>query len=326
MVRVILPSRREWQDEFADLIRGASGGFLFGIPLLYTMEVWWIGSYTSPPVLLLLLAITYGIVFLLNRTDGFRQINSDHPLQAATDSIEAIAIGTFCVTTVLILLQEVTLLTPLDEALGKIILEGLPFAIGVALARSILKGDQDQDKAQNQDQSQEQDSNPDQIQNSDNQNSSEIRIEQEAQKLRSHPPDAKSGKFNATLADVGATLIGTIFIAFNIAPTDEVPMLVAAASPPWLIAIILTSLVISYSIVFVAGFTTQQQRQQQQGLFQHPLTETFMSYLISLIAAAFMLWFFHRLSLEDPWTSWLNYTIILGLPATVGGAAGRLAV
>lgn len=295
--------RQPWQQEIEDLIRGASGGFLFGIPLLYTMEVWWIGSYTEPPLMLIILAVTFVIVFLLNRTDGFRQLNPDEPLQAAMDSVEALAIGTVCVTLILILLQEITPQTPLNEDLGKIVLEGMPFSIGVALARSILQGDR-LNAGQHQ---------------SDASASSKPEA---ASSQSSNRPD----EYNATLADLGATLVGTIFIAFNIAPTDEVPMLTAAASPPWLLAILITSLIISYGIVFVAGFTTQAQRLQQTGLFQHPLVETVITYLVSLLAAALMLWFFHRLSFADPWTTWFKQSLVLGLPATIGGAAGRLAV
>jgi putative integral membrane protein (TIGR02587 family) len=102
-------------------------------------------------------------------------------------------------------------------------------------------------------------------------------------------------------------------------------MLNASASPPWLLAIMAASLLISYGIVFQAGFTTQIKRRQQQGLFQRPISETVFCYLVSLFAAALMLLFFHRLSFNDPWTLWLSNTLILGLPATVGGAAGRLA-
>lgn len=310
MGRVMFPSRKEWRGEVEDLIRGASGGFLFGIPLLYTMEVWWIGSYLEPPIILTILAVTYSIVFLLNRTDGFRQISPDSPGQAAMDSMEAIAIGLVCVTLILVLLQEITSSTPLREALGKIILEGVPFAIGVALARSTLQGHRNTS-------SNDQDASHSTYSTQSSENSSSANPSSQS---------PRQSTVNATLADIGATLIGTIFVAFNIAPTDEVPMLTAAASPPWLIAILFASLVISYSIVFVAGFTTQQKRQQQQGLFQTPLTETVVSYLLSLIAAALMLWFFHRLGFDDPWTSWLKQTIILGLPATMGGAAGRLVV
>jgi putative integral membrane protein (TIGR02587 family) len=278
-----------WSKEFDDLLRGAAGGFLFGIPLLYTMEVWWIGSFTEPPVILAAIAATFVVVFLLNRTEGFRKYKDVRLGEAAMDTIEAIAIGIVCATCLLILLREITLDTSLGEALGKVIFESMPFSLGVALARSFLSGDRYQ--------------SPNSDENS--------------------PPEENT-RLNATLADIGGTLIGATIIAFNIAPTDEIPMLVAASSPPWLIAIIVASLLISYGIVFQAGFTNQQQRIQQQGLFQRPLSETVFSYLVSLVAATFMLWFFHQLSFEDPWQMWLSYTLLLGLPATVGGAAGRL--
>lgn len=286
-----------WSREFDDIVRGVSGGFLFGIPLLYTMEVWWIGSEISPSVMLSLLTTTFVIVFLLNRTEGFRKTQSQHFLDNVMDTVQILAIGIICVTFVLILLGEIQRGTPLNEAAGKIILESIPFALGAALARSFLSGDR--------------------WSCSDDENSN-------------NPCDPRKKKDNvelqATLADIGATLIGAMIIAFNIAPTDEIPMLDASVTPPLLLAIIAASLVISYGIVFQAGFTTQQKRRQQQGIFQRPLSETVASYLISLFAAAFMLFFFKRLTFDDPWTVWLNYTILLGFPASIGGAAGRIAV
>lgn len=283
-----------WKTEIKDLVTGISGGFLFGIPLMYTMEVWWIGSYTKPPLMLVVLAVTFLVIFLLNQTDGFRKNSSNSLMQIVMESVEALAIGLISAAAMLFLLQEVTGETPLDESLGKIIFEAVPFSLGVALARTLLSGG-------NQEESEEE-----QPQLSGSQR--------------------KKQRHQATLADIGATAIGALFIAFNISPTDEISMLAAVATAPWLLAIIAASLVISYGIVFVADFTTQQKRLQQEGLFHHPLVETVMSYLVSLILAAFMLWFFHRLSFADPWQNWLSYTILLGLPATVGGAAGRLAV
>jgi putative integral membrane protein (TIGR02587 family) len=279
------------------MIRGASGGFLFGIPLLYTMEVWWIGSQTSPSLMLVILAITFVVVLLLNHTEGFRKIQSKRFFDTVMDSFEALAIGIVSATCILFTLGEITQETPLNEALGKLILESVPFSLGAALAGAFLSGDR-WSSSNNQD--------SDQQGNRNNQ--------------------GKESNFNATLADIGGTLIGAMIIAFNIAPTDEIPMLDAAIAPPRLLAIIAVSLLISYGIVFQAGFTTQKQRRQQKGIFQRPLSETVMSYLVSLFASAFMLFFFHRLSLDDPWTLWMSRTLILGLPATIGGAAGRLAI
>ena len=286
-----------WSNQLNDMIRGASGGFLFGIPLLYTMEVWWIGSQISPSLMLAILAITFVVVLLLNHTEGFRKIQSKQFFDTVMDSFEALAIGIVSATCILFTLGEITQETPLNEALGKLILESVPFSLGAALAGAFLSGDR--------------------WSSSNNQDSDE-------QGNRNN--QGKESNFNATLADIGGTLIGAMIIAFNIAPTDEIPMLDAAIAPPRLLAIIAVSLVISYGIVFQAGFTTQKQRRQQKGIFQRPLSETVMSYLVSLFASAFMLFFFHRLSLDDPWTLWLSRTLILGLPATIGGAAGRLAI
>ncbi len=286
-----------WSNEFDDIVRGVSGGFLFGIPLLYTMEVWWIGSEISPPIMLAILATTFVVVFLLNRTEGFRKAQSQQFLDNLMDSVQLLAIGIVCVTVVLILLGEIKLGTPLNEALGKIVLESIPFALGAALSRAFLSGDRWSCSEDN-----------------------------DSGKPGDRAKQASKAGLQATLADIGATLIGAMIIAFNIAPTDEIPMLNGSVSPPLLLAIIAASLVISYGIVFQAGFTTQQKRRQQQGIFQRPISETVASYLVSLLAAAFMLLFFNRLAFDDPWTLWLHYTLLLGFPASVGGAAGRIAL
>lgn len=286
-----------WRQEFNNLVRGISGGFLFGIPLLYTMEVWWIGSSVEPLRLLIAIALTFTIVFLLNQTTGFRNTSDVRFRDAVIDSVEAIALGIFCTSCVLVLFQEITLNTPLGEALGKLIYESVPFALGVALSNQLLNDESDEKQEQQEEQSKE-----------------------------SKKQAVRSKQLDSTVADVGATLIGGIIIAFSIAPTDEVPMLAASTSGPWLLGLVFASLLISYAIVFAANFSNQNKRQQQKGIFQDPFSETVISYLVSLIAAALMLWFFDKLTLSDPWSIWLRYTLILGLPTTVGGAAGRLAV
>ncbi len=270
-------------DEIEELVRGTAGGFLFGVPLIYTMEVWWIGSSVSPPLLLITLAATAVVVFLVARTEGFRHTRSSDAVDAAIDTIEAIAIGLVSAALMLTLLRQINIDTALGEAVGKIIFESVPFALGVTLANQFLKGDQEE---------------------------------------VSEPED----NLNETFADIGATLIGALIIAFNIAPTAEVPTLAIAVGWPRLLVLVGVSLLLSYMIVFGASLRNHDKRRQQTGLFQDPLSETIMSYLVSLMAAALMLVFFHQLDLSDPWTLWLRYSLLLGLPAAIGGAAGRLAI
>lgn len=285
-----------WKRELDDILRGTCGGFLFGIPLIYTMEVWWIGSLAKPRLIMVAIAFMFMVVFVLNYTEGFRKRKNNWRVdEAAIDTVEAMAIGFVCSTFILWLLREITLETSLQESLGKIVFESVPFTLGVALANQFLGNSQQNNSA------------------SDTQEKNNI------SKYSHHG-------LHATLADLGATVIGAVVIAFNIAPTDEVPMLASAISPPWLLALIAASLVISYAIVFQAGFSDQQKRRQQKGIFQRPLSETTISYLVSLLASAIMLLFFQKVTFTDPWRMWLEHTLVLGLPATIGGAAGRLAI
>ncbi|MDJ0570135.1 MAG: TIGR02587 family membrane protein [Pleurocapsa sp. MO_192.B19] len=290
-----------WRGEIQEIISGASGGFLFGIPLLYTMEVWFIGSYVRPSVLLSVLGITFIIVLLLNRIEGFRPQESETLPGAIAESIETLAIGMVCAALMLIILKRIDLQTALTEALGKIVFEGVPFCLGVSFSRSLLSGDGSVDF--NARSSRKSDFNK-----------------------KRNLSNQRKIVWRDTLADFVATIIGALFIAFSIAPTDEVTVLAASATSGWLLIVIAASLLISYGIVFASEITNYQQRYQQQGLFQTPQSETIISYIISLIAGMLMLWFFQKVTFSDPWFIWLRYSIILGLPASIGGAAGRLAV
>lgn len=106
-----------WKSEINDIIRGACGGFLFGIPLLYTMEVWWIGSRAKPQLMMIAIALMFIVVYLLNQTEGFRKRRySWLAHQAAMDTVKAIAIGLACSTFILLLLRELTPETSLNES------------------------------------------------------------------------------------------------------------------------------------------------------------------------------------------------------------------
>lgn len=282
-----------WAHELDELMRGAAGGFLFSVPLLYTMEVWWIGSFATPARMLAALAVACVLVFMLTLTGGFRDDEAGKLGDTLIETVQAVGFSLLFSAAILVLLRRVTLETPLDEALGKIVFEALPFAVGMALGNEILNKDRDGEG------SEEDEGGAD-----------------EGQGQRS----------NGTLKDLGASAIGAAFIAFTIAPTEEVPMLAAALGPPWLLALIVASLAISYIVVFESGFADQAGRHKHEGLLQSPPSETIASYLVALAVAAAMLVLFGQVSLADPWTLWLSYTLVLGLPAAVGGAAGRLAV
>ncbi|MBE9059714.1 TIGR02587 family membrane protein [cf. Phormidesmis sp. LEGE 11477] len=288
-----------WVAELRAILRGAAGSFLFGIPLLYTVEVWSIGSSTNPLRLLLVQAVTFFVVLLLTQIEGFRRSLSIEPLETVLESIEALGIGIICAAIALLLLRRITLETPLSEALGKLIFEGVPFSLGVTLARSTLERRRsDQRRTLSTD--------------------SALTVN-----LRKTMKNSIGSALGNTLIDIDATLIGAIVIAFSIAPTEEIAIIAAGMPPWWLLLVMSASLTISYIIVFASGFTDRTER-TQRGLLLSPITETLLAYIVVLAASTLMLVFFQQLTGNDPWQEWLGDAIVLGLPASVGGAAGRI--
>jgi putative integral membrane protein (TIGR02587 family) len=234
-------------------------------------------------------------VLLLNQIEGFRPQKNITILEDIAETIETLAIGMTCAALMLIVLQEINGQTSLSQALGKIVFEGIPFSVGVAFSRSLLSRGAETD--------------------SDNNNQS---VSQSSKQ--------QAIVWKDTVADLIAAMIGSLFVSFSIAPTDEIDMLAASASSGWLLIIMLASLLISYGIVFASKITNYQNRLKQSGIFQSPKSETIMSYLVSLLIGMLIMWFFHKLTFSDPWFMWLRHGIVLGLPACIGGAAGRLAV
>ena len=280
-----------WRTELLNVVRAASGGLLFGVPLLYTMEVWWTGTHTSPALMLVVLGVLFLPVLALNRTAGFRAHRDVRLRDAVGDTVEAIAVGIVVTAVVLLLIGEIGPDSGRESALGKVVYECVPFCLGVGVARHFL-----QDRREGGSNGDAEDPDDD---------------------------DLNEG-LSPTVADLGATVLGAIFVSLSIAPTDEVPMIASALGPIGLLALIGASLVTSYAIVFVADFRNQEGRHAQEGPFQRPISETVVSYLVALCVAGALLWLFQRGT--DPPADLLARMVVLGFPAAIGGAAGRLAV
>lgn len=272
-----------------DALRGFSGGLLFGIPLLYTMEVWSLGEHADAPRVLVGLLLSIVPVYVMVSTSGFRSAPDIGRLGTLLGTVEAVGLGLASTAVILLVLRRITLDTPLPAAVATLVYAGVPFSIGVAVAREVLSPSNDQsgDGADNQ--------------------------------------GASAGD-RGTIADLGAAAIGAAFVSVTIAPTAEIPILSAGISAPWQAGIVAASLLISYAIVFVAGFGHQENRRAQPGVLQRPITETVVAYVVAILVSMALLLFFHNIALSDPWPVWVSRIVVLALPASIGGAAGRVAV
>ena len=103
-------------------------------------------------------------------------------------------------------------------------------------------------------------------------------------------------------------------------------LLATRATTGHLLALIAFSLLLSYGLIFVAEFSGLEARLRSKGLLQSPWGETLLSYALSLLIALGLIYAFHDVALaESPYTT-AAALVVLGLPAVVGGAAGRLLV
>ena len=138
------PQAGSWGNELNDLVRALSGTFLFGAPLLFTMEMWWIGLYSEGWKLLTLLALALAANLGLASTVGFhRGATLAHAIDQAVD---AMAMGVLAALVVLLTLHRLTFSDP-GGILGKVIIQAVPLSIGASVANAIFGGNGRDDEA-----------------------------------------------------------------------------------------------------------------------------------------------------------------------------------
>ncbi len=291
-----------WRSEGMDLLRAVAAGSIVGLPLLYTMEMWWHGTMSRPGHLLLLLGVmllTNGLVSLFS---GFRE--GGGLFEAVSESISATAIGLLVSTGILALIGEITKTSGFSETVGKIVIEAAPVSLGICFANSQIRG-----KSRTGDDDEEGD---DDKKGGDGDPS--------GQQDESVAPQTR--QVRQDLRDLAATLSGALIFSWNVAPTEEIVMIASRLLPWQHLLIVLVSLGLCYLIIFAAGFKDHQPI--VDGPFQHPLAETLMAYAVSLVVSLVLLQLVGVPEATGSLSMTVMCTVTLGLVATVGASAGRL--
>lgn len=285
------PGDGGWRQEVRDLMRGIAGGAIVGMPLLYTMEMWWHAVTLSEGNLLLILGATLALNFLFSYFVGLRE--EQGVSEAAADAVTALGVAFLFAGGVLALVGQIHAGMDGREIAAKILMGAAGVSLGISFANAYRGRSRTGDEEDN---GEEQGSaaDPEQLQR------------------------------QADLNDIGATLAGATIFALNIAPTEEI-LLIAARLGPWQQLIMLgSSLLLCYVILFASGF--QEYTVHTPGLLQHPVAESVMACALSLgVAFVLVLLLGDKTLFSHPSTTAAG-VIALGLPAAVGGAAGRLVV
>jgi putative integral membrane protein (TIGR02587 family) len=277
------------------LARAFAGALIFSIAMLMTMEMWWLGFYMEPLRLALFTLLALLLFVRLAHDQGFE--TSVTWRGAIIDAFVGYAVGAITAAVILSLLGIIQGGMSLSEIVGKVALQAIPGAIGALLARSQL-GEDSADSADGE----ENEGGADGAQNCGGAETS---------------APVRYG------AELYTMIVGALFLAFNVAPTEEMA-LISYMMAPWLgIATVLLSLAIMHIFVYEVDFRGQHKRPAGMGFWTLFLRFTVVGYALVLLVCSYLLWTFGRLD-STSLPAALMMTVVLGFPGALGAAAARL--
>lgn len=259
------------------LARAFGGAILFSLPLLMTMEMWWLGFYMSPLKLALLLLLFVPLLARLSFFAGFEETFEWKDELAA--AFVAYAVGFVSSAVVLCLFGVLTPQMSVREAIGMISFQAVPASIGAMLARSQLGGTEEREKERKD-----------------------------------------RATFGGEFFLMG---VGALFLAFNVAPTEEIVRIGHKMTQWHAVALAVFSLLLMHAFVYSAGFHGQAEIPEGTPQWSEFLRYTVAGYALALIISAYVLWTFDRTGGMAP-QEVVKITLVLGFPAAVGAAAARL--
>jgi putative integral membrane protein (TIGR02587 family) len=125
-------------DFIAGLGRAAAGALIFSLPMLMTMEMWWLG-FTMPPLrLALMTALTLPMLVALSRFAGIRP--TLHWTDDLADALVAVLVAGAIALVSLLLFGLLSPHAAPRDAVGKVMVQVVPGSLGAMLARSQLGG------------------------------------------------------------------------------------------------------------------------------------------------------------------------------------------
>ena len=117
--------------------------------------------------------------------------------------------------------------------------------------------------------------------------------------------------------------VGALFLAFNLAPTEEMILIAYKMTSWYTIALVIVSLIVMHAFVYSLDFEGETSLPQGVPWWSAFLRFTVVGYAVAMLMSGYMLWTFGRLdglSLDIV----IVATVVLSFPAAVGAAAARL--
>lgn len=256
------------------LTRAFGGAIIFSLPLIMTMEMWWLGYYMDRFRLLLLLLLMIPLLARLSSEAGFEETVS--LTDDVVDAFVALGVGFICSAAALGLIGILTPDLSVASIVAMVTLLAVPGSIGAMLAQAQLGSDQ-------------------------------------------NPQPAEPTYFE----EIFHMGIGALFLAFNVAPTEEM-IVIAYSMRAWhALALTVVSLMVMHAFVYAVEFRGRSGIPPGTPEWSVFLRFTVVGYAVALCISAYVLWTFGRAD-DTNLTELVKSVLVLGFPAAIGAAAARL--
>lgn len=230
----------EIKKTFREYGRGIMGGLIFSLPLLYTMEMWWRGFTASPIYLMCFVVATYLLLLGYNSYAGMRRDTSIKGVM--WDSVEELGLGVILSFIFLFMIGKISLLMPVNELLGKVIVESMMVAIGISVGTAQLgKENEGESGPKNSDKEQ-----------------------------------------NELVKAVVLSLCGAVLVSSSVAPTSEILKIAVEVTAVHLISMVIASLIAITIVFFFINFRgTSEEKKGKQEMAFHVLLAYVVALIVS---------------------------------------------
>lgn len=118
---------------------------------------------------------------------------------------------------------------------------------------------------------------------------------------------------------------GAVYVAFNVAPTDEIEQIAQIMTPWHGIVLAIVSVSLLHLFVYMLGFAGQEEWPRDHGFLTVFARFSLSGYALALAVSFYILWTFGRID-DTGITEIVMMVVVLGFPASIGAATARLIV
>lgn len=143
--------------------------------------------------------------------------------------------------------------------------------------------------------------------------------------LGERDPGSREKAQAGPLGELFLMAVGAAFLAFNVAPTEEMILIAYQMGPIATLLLMAVSIGLLHVFVYQLGFPGETRRREAGGFARTFVVFTAPGYGVALLMSLYLLWTFGRtdgVAVHEIATM----TIVLGFPAAIGAATARLVV